>query len=81
MICKPAGQSASPGQRRLEDLQAQNNKLRAYTGELTARNEDMSMAHAEALVKIAQLEIDNKGLKVDIKTFMEFSIPGKSDQE
>ena len=81
VICKPAGALHPQDNDVWRTFRRKNNELRAYTGELTARNEDMSMAHAEALCQIAQLEIDNKGLRVDIKTYMEFSIPGKSDQE
>ena len=73
--------SASPGQRRLEDLQTQNEDLRAYTGELTAQVEDMGTAHAEVLARNEVLETEVKNMKVDMKTYMDFSIPGTSDQE
>ena len=72
---------ASPGQQRLEELQTQNIELREHTGELMARVEDTEAAHAEVLVRNEQLEKEAKNLKVDLETYMDFSIPDSPNHE
>ena len=72
---------ASPGQQRVEELEIQNAELREHTGELMARMEDAETAHAEVLVKNEQLEKEAKNLKVDLETYMYFSIPDSPNHE